>query len=987
MAPPCTASAQSAEATSVGLELSRVSTLSGFSVGSGAGIQLATDTSGFATSSSSGSSGNASLHAAAAQAAADTWLESAPSAAAADCISPAGGTSSSGMIVAAAAPASQPAAATESVVDVAAAGGSLLSMVAPVLDSEDEDEADALHYRSIMGSSAARSKLKGLPLNSPKGLYPIIGEQQEHQSGQLVPKILSFKEHYVRLMEDLAPGSSSSLLNEGITFEALDKACPNLRCIGILGTSSNIVRYLSQQCSMPSRLAAQLTEVDGQHELQPGITIWAPALQKGRPRHKQSSAEVYVLVVGSQSAFTRPTSSQTFNSYLRYSFELCSDLLLVLSDHEAADFRGEAYPFGSQNRGKVTTFRLVTQTNQELELKVLGASQAEVVGSPSSGQLLLLPYKTSSTAAPTALVSWPEDPKLVEVRHTLSVAKGQLPAELQQLQQQYALDFSDRFFRRLKKLADDGVAMTLEDILKLPCVQFLCAAGQGWEGMILQLGAAVERYAEDFRGGYAALRTGLAERHSFEVCAWTSALGAVAAGWTAVMSSSRQGSTNSSSSNVSPPLQPSGRGGTVQLQYRPGDGHPMGQLWGVTSELHNRGYTLWDASRSFERAMDGALVEVPFMLALADVLWKDVPKMVLFEQLPNLFPLTLPLPPEVSSTVMNVLLEYTADEMLHEAARVGFKWYSKVTGLLPGVESPGRQKGKWLAAARTRLSEWQTLPVELDQLKQSIMPLIVKHQISIRVNDLKKQQEIRGACQLQQMQAAYINQRKSVKEYFQGEVSRLVEAVQQQCAAVAKSGSLTATITGYREDDPKTVLSDDGCGTVERPAQSRLEYAAQQHQSGAQRYKLLQLLAAPAAAVTASGTEVSSSAAAAPPPAAAEADEVVQFSLSPNQQLLLAQPIATRAGTVLYVVSGLTNGSTPGTFIYVSHRNHRVPFTKSACVLELRKVLTGASFDPATRLLMLDSADDKLASLYLFDEHYQNLPRKVDEVKYESYMP
>ncbi|KAF6266711.1 hypothetical protein COO60DRAFT_1632767 [Scenedesmus sp. NREL 46B-D3] len=258
---------------------------------------------------------------------------------------------------------------------------------------------------SICASTAERYSLHGLPAREIPGLYPIITEQQEQQNSHLVSKIVPLKEQYVRLLSDLAPEAAAAAAAAGqhASFAALNKEVPGLRCAAVYGSAANILQYLVLHSGLPSKLAGQLAEPDGACRLQPGITVWCPAAastcssssssssgrswfsrdkaspirqqpSKARSSTAASTPDLYVMLVGSSGAFCSPNSSESIVSYLRYAFELCSDLLLVVSAEEAASFEPRLYFLEDHEAKKLLQAAAKMMEQVQLGLDPCGAS-------------------------------------------------------------------------------------------------------------------------------------------------------------------------------------------------------------------------------------------------------------------------------------------------------------------------------------------------------------------------------------------------------------------------------------------------------------------------------------------------------------------------------------------------------------------------------------------------------------------------------------
>lgn len=421
---------------------------------------------------------------------------------------------------------------------------------------EDAEQVSGLEFPAAEGYN-----LQGLPAQQRKGLYPIICEQQENQNEHMVNKILSLKPQFLRLIGDVVPSAAGSAAmtaaampsaQQHINFEALNAAVPGIRCMGCYGSSASVLRYLTQQCGMPDRLAAQLAEPGGPMQLQPGITVWVPALTAARSRPwwlKSSKSplsvegtapsaahgppDLFALIVGNNSAFSSPNVTQTFNSYLRYGFELCSDLVLVMSDQEAAAFNPDMYPFAKQNRGQLSSFKLERQTQQELTVVIQGPgfshSYPLTDGQGAAPKLsLTLQAGCCSSSSPAMMCTWRENARMGRFRDCLQVPVKNLPAALHNLQQQYNISISDGLKKQLCMGSDD---MTYESMMQKPLVQLLVAANPAMAAYVEQLAADVEWYASQYRTRLAALEQQLSDQQAAERRRLECGLQAVAACW------------------------------------------------------------------------------------------------------------------------------------------------------------------------------------------------------------------------------------------------------------------------------------------------------------------------------------------------------------------------------------------------------------------------------------------------------------------------
>lgn len=376
--------------------------------------------------------------------------------------------------------------------------------------------------------------LQGLPTQQVKGLYPIICEQQEQQNGHMVNKILSLKPHYLRLTADLVPTAAASARaaamaapaeRQHINFEALGLAIPNLRCMGVYGSIGSVLRFLQEQYRMPQQLALQLAEQDGAYTLRPGITAWAPALTPpscgddtyasvGTPRcpavgaHDQLGTQPYdrdnlpdliLLVVGNKFAFSNPTCVQTFNSYLRYSFDLCSDLVLVMSEEEAACFDHTLYPFSRQQKGEMSSYALARQTQEELSviLQGTGFTQSRLISGcqvTSPDSMPALEPSCCSASSPAIVCSWQEEAQIVKQKDVMQGPLREFPNVLQELQKQYSISIHDSLKKQLLMYGQGRASTAVTGLLQKPLVQLLIATNPRMDVVVRKVAEEINEY-------------------------------------------------------------------------------------------------------------------------------------------------------------------------------------------------------------------------------------------------------------------------------------------------------------------------------------------------------------------------------------------------------------------------------------------------------------------------------------------------------------
>lgn len=337
-------------------------------------------------------------------------------------------------------------------------------------------------------------------------------------------------------------------------------------------------------------------------------------------------------------------------------------------------------------------------------------------------------------------------------------------------------------------------------------------------------------------------------------------------------------------------------------------------------------------------------------------------------------------------------LSTTSDRMLHFAVQAAksvkgsFYLSQWVGGWLTGEYSARKTVSTLAARADAELMAVQVDdPEYYQQLHAEACATAVDFLIERwldKLQSLQKQQLPR----LQQAKVrAFVETEQSAEDYRISRLQSLVEAAEQQLQSppattdaiwVGTPAKLQLQIISYSQADARYELDQyDTSRSVPVPAKFELRFEAERHVAGRRRHVLHQLL--PATQSSAALGQVS----------APDIDALPVMQLPPHQTLLLAQAVETRPGMFMYVVSGpiASTGQNSQCRVYLSHRGGN-PMSDTSTLLRLNKSITVASFDQSTRLLLLVCAEDQLARLYLFDEHYMS-PRQLQDIKLADLLP